>query len=194
MLRAVQALLDAAHDSWEPMREAAFSVLLALPRPLPGIATEAALQRLLATAAAGLRSARQHDAEAAARLLALVNRVYVAELGWAVHPRAASRNRAAPGAQSAADTGSDAPALQLQLAPPLQDMNNDGDAAALQRRLQFLGALLEHVEAALASAAQDEVAACRRGFLQGPLLALRRLCDDMPWAAAQQDTQLVCDR
>lgn len=196
-LAAAQALLAAAHDSWDPMREAASSVLQALPRPLPGLTTPAELQQLLDSVAARMCSARLHDAEAAARVLSLVDQVYVAQLGWSVQRAGGAPLQRTQPPCTDADAHS-ALDIRLRAAPPQQPSatpsghsGSQRASASLERRLQLLEALAGHSDAVLAAAAEDCVAACRRGFLQGPLLATRRLCEGVPWYVVAQDAALV---
>jgi hypothetical protein len=150
----VAALLDAMLDPWDRIREAAGEALAALPAPLPGVEAPAAVDALLRRARALACSPRLREADSGARLMLLVFQQYVLRLGWRVAPGAAAGGAEAP--------------------PPGGD-GGGGGARRAEAVLHFMHSMVDLVDAALADAAADMAAACRRSLAHGPLLALRRV-------------------
>jgi hypothetical protein len=170
-------------DSWDLLREAAASVLHALGRPLPGYASLAQVQSLLAWAQALTASPRPHEADTGARVVSLVYTVYVAHLGWGLHladPDPCIANAAMTnGCVSGAGTSSAAAPLDM-----CRERNVGQCVAFMQQQVAAL-------EAGLAAAERDMAAACRRSFVQGPLMAARYVCEALPWDAITRDPAVV---
>lgn len=170
----VQVLLASAVDSWAPLRTSVLAALRALPKPLPGLEQASAVSELACWALSLLRSPRPFEASAAAQLLSLLHDVYVMGLGWQirVHPTAAV-SHAASDATAADEMSVEEARLAGAVAP-----------VGVRASVGFLASVVEAVEAAVAAAEADMVAACRESFLQGPLLLLQALLSAFPWAAA----------
>lgn len=81
-----QVLIAAAVDSWDNLREGAMRVLQKLSRPLAGCTQPEQVQQLLHWSMALLASPRVREADSGARLLCLVQEIYVADLAWVILP------------------------------------------------------------------------------------------------------------
>ncbi|GIL79887.1 hypothetical protein Vretifemale_9023, partial [Volvox reticuliferus] len=162
----VALLLAGAVDSWDKLRQAASSCLMRLPTPLPGLASGEQLTALLVWATGLLWSPRARESDAGARLIKILYGKYVAGRGWRLqlHPVP----RALPPSNSTTDFQAEHPFEQLS------------SYAAV---LDFLDAVLDLVNSQVVAAREDLAAACRRSLAHGPLLLLRYVVEDVPWAA-----------
>lgn len=157
------------------------AALRALPKPLPGLEQASAVTALARWALGLLRSPRPFEASAAAQLLSLLHDVYALGLGWQirVHPTAAVSH----------------PAVDSTAAEEMtvEEARRAGGVAPVGVRasVEFFASVVEAVEAAVAAAEADMVAACRESFLQGPLLLLQALLGAFPWAAVMPLGQAV---
>jgi hypothetical protein len=203
---ALQVLLAAMIDSWDMLREAAHNVLHALSHPLPGYETPESVKSLLERSTKLLLSPRPHEADAGARIVSLVQNIYVAELQWSISlsPKvevyistpptscvaptrgqlhnSSIRPQPVNTAAEGAATGSVAHSMQ---------QTETGEVQALQGRIDFLLSMLVGLEAALKAGREDMVAACCHSFLQGRLLAMRYTCELLPWEDVVRFAALV---
>jgi hypothetical protein len=178
----MQTLLAATVDSWEQTRAAAISVLQALGIPLPGMDTPARAAELLAWAQQLTLSPRPHEADAGARLVALVHAVYVQGLGWSAQ-RLCSLQSDASEAQHAIRLS----APQATVAPS----STENDRFVKAARPEFLELMVQELEQALQAARRNMLEACRHNFLQGRLLAVRYVCQTLPWQTIFASAVLV---
>jgi len=151
------ALLAAGVDSWDRVRERVAALLSRHAAPLPGLHSPAQLQQLLQWLGALCRSPRVRESDAAARLLCTLADKYVLQLRWSVR---------LPGALPGQAAGEVGP---LAAAPDPDTPLPSAECAAVA----YLEGLVEAVAADVALAQQDPVAASRRAFAHGTLLALR---------------------
>ncbi|MEW5307274.1 MAG: hypothetical protein WDW36_009681 [Sanguina aurantia] len=170
-------LLGGVVDSWDRVRAGSWSLLLALPCPLPGLGTPELLQQLLGWALGLVGSPRQRESDAGARLFRLVCSTYVARLHWVitlhnVPGKAALQFRVAPPA---------APSSQAAAAGGSTQASQEPQEALFVATLSLLQSLLQLLDHRLELARRDLVGACRKGLAHGPLLLLRYVVEDMEW-------------
>ena len=185
----LQVLLATLLDSWEVMRVAAATALTALATPLPGYTTPAAVCRLVTWAKGLLCSPRPHEADAGARVVALVHSAFVAKLGWRVtlEPAVAVQLPLEGGRQGSEGGGQGGEGGRQGG----EGMGSPSDGLALTAQLQLVSSMVDGLEAGVQRGRLDMVAACRESFLQGRLLALRYVTEAIPWLAVLQIDALV---
>jgi hypothetical protein len=157
----VAALLNCLADPWDRLRSAAAGALAALPPPLPGLGSPAALARALGWAADLVASPRPREADAGARLLTMAHSLYVRRLGWGITV-----------------------AGEAWEPTVVEACGSSDPAAPLGRGLALLDSLTARAEADLAAAAADADAAARRGYACAALRCARALVADLDWTAA----------
>eukprot|EP00958_Prasinococcus_capsulatus_P004448 scaffold412_cov388-Prasinococcus_capsulatus_cf.AAC.22 len=86
--KGVDVFLGVLVDSWDVLREKAFTLLVQLPTPLPGYGTPESLVPILEWALQLMRSPRVREGDAGALILRLIFHKYTTELGWVIslHP------------------------------------------------------------------------------------------------------------
>jgi hypothetical protein len=160
----LQMLLSCMEDSWELMREAASNVLRGIGHPLPGFETPATVAALISQGVALMNNPKPEQADAGASLIALAHALYVSQLGWVIK------------AQGKAF-----------------EVMQDAGGGELLKSLDLVETVLSVADEVVADAELDMVATCRRGFLQGWLLAIRYICDDIAWdAVIRREAEACC--
>lgn len=145
-------------DSWERLREAAAAVLLRFPTPLPGAASPAELQPLLARALRLLGCPRSRESDAGAQLVLLLLRKYGG--GWSGAGGACCwRLDLAAGTVAAPEAGEEGADQQWQRQQEALWCFLSRSCDLLERRVRL--------------AQEDMLEACRGGLALGALLALR---------------------
>ncbi|KAF5829399.1 hypothetical protein DUNSADRAFT_16153 [Dunaliella salina] len=178
--RVVRLLLANAVDSWEKLRQNASCALLAFPTPLPGLADPASLLPLVAWAHGLLWSPRMREADAGARMLALVFTKYGSGLHWCI---------------SLFPTPTILPPFyhhqqqqQQQHDQQLQQYSAAPFTPMFVACHSFLSSILQLVEQQIQLAQAPEadggglLVASRTCFAHGPLLLFRYVCTDINWA------------
>ena len=180
----VAALLGCLADPWDRLRGAAADALAALPPPLPGLASPAALGRALAWAAGMVASPRAREADAGARLLTLAHSLYVRRCGWTITVEGegwepvVGDGGGGDGGGGGGDGAATAPATSTTAAAA---------AAALARGLALLNSLTARAEVDLAASTADPDGAARRGYACASLRCARALVADLDWRAAGEE-------
>jgi hypothetical protein len=149
-------------DSWELMREAANNVLRGLGQPLPGFETPARVSYLLSQGVALVNNPKPEQADAGASLIALVHASYVCNLGWVIEAKDG--------------------VLMVTRAE---------QGGQLLKSLDVLRSIVGFADGLVAQAEVDMVAACGTGFLQGWLLTIRYVCEDVSWYDAMKREEEV---
>ncbi|XP_038700975.1 thyroid adenoma-associated protein homolog isoform X2 [Tripterygium wilfordii] len=153
-------LVGSIIDSWDRLRESSFRILLHFPTPLPGIASEDMVQKVIAWAKILVCSPRVRESDAGALTLRLLFRKYVVELGWTVR---ASGNAVCFHSES-----------KLVNA----DYQNCESSSSV---MEYVKSLIDWLNAVVEEGERDLSQACRNSFVHGVLLTLRYTFEELDW-------------
>ena len=188
--------MAAAIDSWDPLREATVAVLVSLPRPLAGYGEPSALSEVFTWALSLLRSPRQRESDAGARLISMLNAIYIVDQGWfcTLHP--AVQVSTTPLPPPVLVTGARAPDVDAGIEVDSVRVAGDDRGSMirdgpLSTRLHFIRSVVALLEGCLLEGRVAMVSACKRSFMHGPLLALRMVVTAFPWREVLTHPELV---
>jgi hypothetical protein len=168
--------LNSLWDTYDAVRQGAYSLLSKAPAPLPGYDHPDKLSKVLRWSLSMLNSPRQRDCDSGALALRIIVQKFIREASWSIR---CSLPAAATDAGASTEQQQQASEVTIFISTPSPSSAGDDELARETSLLEFMGDMMNVLRYHLQSARANLSYAALNTPIFGPLMAVRYLVGDV---------------